>query len=215
MQTLSLAAGSRVLDVDLELDWREHERLLKVALPVDVHADRSTAEIQFGHVERPTHTNTSWDVARFEYVAHRFLHVGEPGFGVAVVNRGTYGHEVTALGKPGGGRATMVRLTIIRGPRFPDHRADNGTHRFHYGIVPGATVADAIRHGYQFNLPVRMASSERELPPLLQLDNEAVVVEAVKAAETARATWSFVVTSRSGAGPRRCSRRTSHCARRR
>ena len=183
VQTLSLAAGSRVLDVDLELDWREHERLLKVALPVDVHADRSTAEIQFGHVERPTHTNTSWDVARFEYVAHRFLHVGEPGFGVAVVNRGTYGHEVTALGKPGGGRATMVRLTIIRGPRFPDHRADNGTHRFHYGIVPGATVADAIRHGYQFNLPVRMASSERELPPLLQLDNEAVVVEAVKAAD--------------------------------
>ena len=80
VQTLSLAAGSRVLDVDLELDWREHERLLKVALPVDVHADRSTAEIQFGHVERPTHTNTSWDVARFEYVAHRFLHVGEPGF---------------------------------------------------------------------------------------------------------------------------------------
>ena len=87
VQTLTLVAGSRVLDVDMELDWREHERVLKVALPVDVHADRSTAEIQFGHVERPTHTNTSWDVARFEYVAHRFVHVGEPGFGVAVINR--------------------------------------------------------------------------------------------------------------------------------
>ena len=136
VQTLTLAAGSRVLDVDMELDWREHERVLKVALPVDVHADRSTAEIQFGHVERPTHTNTSWDVARFEYVAHRFVHVGEPGFGVAVVNRGIYGHEVTALGKQEGGRATMVRLTVVHGPRFPDHRADNGSHRFHYGIVP-------------------------------------------------------------------------------
>ena len=56
----------------------------------------------------------------------------------------------------------MVRLTIIHGPRFPDHRADNGNHHFRYGIVPGATVADAIRAGYQFNLPLRMASSGRE-----------------------------------------------------
>ncbi len=183
VQTLTLAAGSRVLDVDMELDWREHERLLKVALPVDVHADRSTAEIQFGHVERPTHTNTSWDFARFEYVAHRFVHVGEPGFGVAVVNRGIYGHEVTALGKQEGGRATMVRLTVVHGPRFPDHRADNGSHRFHYGIVPGATVADAIRAGYHFNLPLRKLSTGQEVQPLLQLDNEAVVIEAVKAAD--------------------------------
>ncbi|HTT88735.1 MAG TPA: glycoside hydrolase family 38 C-terminal domain-containing protein, partial [Acidimicrobiales bacterium] len=183
VQTLTLAAGSRVLEVDMELDWREHDRLLKMALPVDVHAGRSTSEIQFGHVERPTHTNTSWDVARFEYVAHRFIQVEEAGFGVAVVNRGIYGHEVTAFGKPGGGRGTMVRLTIIRGPRFPDHRADNGTHRFHYGIVPGASVADAVRHGYQFNLPLRTVSSGQELSPLVQLDNEAVVVEAVKAAD--------------------------------
>ncbi len=183
VQTLTLAAGSRVLQVDLEVDWREHERLLKVAIPVDVHADRSTSEIQFGHVERPTHTNTSWDVARFEYVAHRFAHVGEPGFGVAVVNGGIYGHEVTALTKPGGGRATMVRLTIIHGPRFPDHRADNGNHHFRYGIVPGATVADAVRAGYHFNLPLRTVSPGPDVGPLVRLDNEAVVVEAVKAAD--------------------------------
>ena len=183
VQTLTLAAGSRVLQVDLDVDWREHERLLKVAIPVDVHADRSTSEIQFGHVERPTHTNTSWDVARFEYVAHRFAHVGEPGFGVAVVNGGIYGHEVTALTKPGGGRATMVRLTIIHGPRFPDHRADNGNHHFRYGIVPGATVADAIRAGYHFNLPLRTVSPGADVGPLVRLDNDAVIVEAVKAAD--------------------------------
>jgi alpha-mannosidase len=183
VQTLTLAASRRVLEVDMELDWREHDRLLKAAFPVDVFADHSTAEIQFGHLERPTHTNTSWDDARFEYVAHRFVHVGEPGFGVAVVNRGTYGHEVTALGKPGGGRATMIRLTVIRGPRFPDHRGDNGPHRFHYAIVTGVSVAEAIQAGYQFNLPLRAASSAPELDPLVRLDNDAVVVEAAKAAD--------------------------------
>ena len=183
VQTLRLTAGSGALDVGTEVDWREHERLLKVALPLDVHADVSSSEIQFGHVQRPTHDNTSWDAARFEYVAHRFVHVAEPGYGVAVVNGGIYGHEVRAVPRSGGGRATLVRLSIIRGPTYPDPRADNGVHHFRYAIVPGATVADAVRHGYHFNLPLRVVMADREVEPLVAIDNEAVVVEAVKAAD--------------------------------
>jgi alpha-mannosidase len=183
VQTLRLAAGSRALVVDTDLDWHEHDRLLKVALPFDVHADRSSSEIQFGHVERPTHDNTSWEAARFEYVAHRFVHVGEAGYGVAVVNDGVYGHEVRAAGRAGGGRSTVVRLSIIRSPNFPDPRGENGVHHFRYAIVPGATIADAVRHGYHLNLPLRVVMGEREVDPMVALDNEAVVVEAVKAAD--------------------------------
>jgi alpha-mannosidase len=183
VQTLRLAAGSPSLVVDLEVDWREHDQLLKVALPIDVHADQSSSEIQFGHIQRPTHTNTSWDAARFEFVAHRFIHVAEPGYGVTVVNAGIYGHEVAAMERAGGGRATLARLTIVRGPTFPDPRGDNGMHHFRYAIIPGTTVADAVRHGYQFNLPVRAATAEAAVAPLVALDNEAVVVEAVKAAD--------------------------------
>jgi alpha-mannosidase len=182
-QTLRLAAGRRELVVETELDWHEHDRLLKVALPVDVHADVSSSEIQFGHVQRPTHNNTSWDDARFEFVAHRFVHVGEPGYGVAVVNDGIYGHEVVAVPRTGGGRATLVRLSLLRSPNFPDPRGENGVHQFRYAIVPGATMADAVRHGYQFNLPLRAAMAEGEVPPVVALDSEAVVVEAVKAAD--------------------------------
>ncbi len=126
VQVLRLAAGRPELVVETEVDWHEHERLLKVALPVDVHADQSSSEIQFGHVERPTHNNTSWDDARFEFVAHRFVHVGEAGYGVAVVNDGIYGHEVRALPRTGGGRATMVRLSLLRSANFPDPRGENG-----------------------------------------------------------------------------------------
>ncbi len=71
------------------------EKLLKAAFPLDVRADNSSAEIPFGHVPRPTHANTSWDAAKFEICAHRFLHPGERGWGAAVVNHSTYGHEVT------------------------------------------------------------------------------------------------------------------------
>ena len=56
-------------------------------------------------------------------------------------------------------------------------------HNFRYAILPGATIADAVRYGYHFNLPLRVAIAEEEVRPLVSLDNAAVVVEAVKAAD--------------------------------
>ena len=102
---------------------------------------------------------------------------------MAVVNGGIYGHEVVSMERAGGGKATLVRLSLIRSPDFPDPRGENGVHNFRYAIVPGASVADAVRHGYYFNLPLRLAQGEKEVEPLVALDNDAVVVEAVKAAD--------------------------------
>ena len=34
--------------------------------PLNVRAMEATYEIQFGHITRPTHSNTSWDQAKFE-----------------------------------------------------------------------------------------------------------------------------------------------------
>src|SRR6185437_305629 len=114
-QTYRLAAGARRLDIDTEVDWHESAKVLKAAFPLDVHADRSTAEIQFGHLHRPVHTNTSWDHARFEIYAHRFLHVAEPGYGIAVANDSTYGHDVRRTTREAdGGTTTTVRLTLLR-----------------------------------------------------------------------------------------------------
>lgn len=35
-----------------------------VELPLDIHSDNATYETQFGHVQRPTHKNTTWDIAK-------------------------------------------------------------------------------------------------------------------------------------------------------
>lgn len=80
-QTLTLDAGAKRLDLDIEVDWRETEKFLKVAFPLDLHTDRYAAETQFGHLYRPTHTNTSWEAAKFEACNHRFVHLEEPGWG--------------------------------------------------------------------------------------------------------------------------------------
>ena len=131
------------------------------AFPLDVRAERSSSEIQFGHVHRATHTNTSWEAARFEICAHRWLHVGEPGYGVALVNDSTYGHDVTRTVRPDGGTTTTVRLSLLRAPRFPDPETDQGTHRLRYALVAGADLLDATREGYWLNLPERRRARRR------------------------------------------------------
>nr|WP_225953449.1 glycoside hydrolase family 38 C-terminal domain-containing protein [Kibdelosporangium phytohabitans] len=181
-QVIGVRAGSRRVDVRTEIDWHESEKILKAAFPIDVHADRSTAEIQFGHVHRPTHTNTSWDAARFEIYAHRWVHVAEPGYGVAVLNDSTYGHDISRTTSATGTTTTTVRLSLVRAPRCPDPHADQGKHVLTYALLPDASIADAVAEGYALNLPVRQVPGGEAPAPLVSVDGDAVVVEAVKLA---------------------------------
>ncbi|ONI87582.1 alpha-mannosidase [Actinosynnema sp. ALI-1.44] len=182
-QVISVRAGSRRVDVETEIDWHESEKILKAAFPIDVHADRSTAEIQFGHVHRPTHTNTSWDAARFEIYAHRWVHVAEQGYGVAVINDSTYGHDISRTSDDSGTTTTTVRLSLVRAPRCPDPHADQGKHVMTYALLPDATIADAVAEGYALNLPVRRVTGASAPASLITVDSDAVTVEAVKLAD--------------------------------
>ncbi|MFD7320418.1 alpha-mannosidase [Streptomyces sp. NPDC059875] len=184
VQTLTLAAGAERLDLETEVDWHETEKFLKAAFPLDVHADRYAAETQFGHLHRPTHTNTSWEAAKFEACNHRFVHFEEPGWGVALVTASTYGHDVTRTVRPeDGGTTTTVRVSLLRAPRFPDPHTDQGVHRFTHALVPGASVGDAVREGYRVNLPERRVPGDADVVPLVAVDDDAVVVSAVKLAD--------------------------------
>ncbi|MET9912460.1 glycoside hydrolase family 38 C-terminal domain-containing protein [Streptomyces sp. NPDC006476] len=186
-QTLRLAAGARRLDIATTVDWRETRTILKAAFALDVHTDHSTSETQFGHVRRPAHTNTSWDAAKFEICAHRWIHVGEPGYGVALVNDSTYGHDVTRSRRDeaagDGGTTTTVRLSLLRAPTFPDPHPDQGVHRLGYALVPGAAIGDAVREGYRINLPEREIPGDTPVAPLVAVDHDGVVIEAVKLAD--------------------------------
>jgi alpha-mannosidase len=173
-----LRAGASRVDIATEVDWHETEKFLKLAFPLAVRADRSASEIQFGHVFRPTHTNTSWDAAKFEICAHRWVHLAEPGYGAALVNDSTYGHDVTRTA-----HTTTVRASLLRAPRFPDPRTDHGVHKFRHALVAGAAIGDAVREGYRVNLPERVVTGARAVDPLVVVDNPDVVIEAVKLAD--------------------------------
>ncbi|MCS0606139.1 glycosyl hydrolase-related protein [Streptomyces sp. LP11] len=184
-QVLTLPPGERRLLIDTEVDWHETEKFLKLAFPLDLHAERYASETQFGHAYRPTHTNTSWEAAKFEACNHRFVHLSEPGWGVAVVNDSTYGHDVTRTVRHDGdrGTTTTVRVSLLRAPRFPDPETDQGVHRFRHALVPGGTIADAVTEGWRINLPERRTTGAGAVAPLVTVDDDAVVVTAVKLAD--------------------------------
>jgi alpha-mannosidase len=183
IQTLVLRAGSHRLEVATEVDWHETEKVLKVAFPFKLHATDESAEIQFGHLRRPIHTNTSWDAARFELYAHRWVHLDEAGYGIAMVSGSTYGHDIDRSGREGGATTTTLRLTLLRAPRNPDPNTDQGVHRFVYAVVPGASVADAVAEGYALTLPLRLVDAVGAVEPMVTVENPATVVEAVKLAD--------------------------------
>ncbi|QDZ14847.1 alpha-mannosidase [Humibacter ginsenosidimutans] len=180
-QEFTLACDSATLEVTTRVDWHERQKLLKFAFPLDVRADRAASETQFGHVYRATNENTSWDFARFETAAHRWVHVGEPGYGVAVANDSTYGHDVTRQTRRGGGTTTLVRQSLLRAPVYPDPEADQGEHVLRSSLTVGAEVADAVAAGYAINLPLRAGAAPIE--PLVVVDGDGVLVESVKLAE--------------------------------
>jgi alpha-mannosidase len=182
-QRLTLRAGESALEIENRIDWHEREKILKLAMPLDVHADRIAAETQFGHLFRPTHTNTSWDAARFEACQHRFVHVGEPGFGVAIANDSTYGYDVDRSTRDDGGTTTTVRFSLLRAPLFPDPDSDQGMHVLRFRIRPGATVADAVELGYDLATPERRVRATAPIAPLVTSSDPAVVIETVKLAE--------------------------------
>jgi alpha-mannosidase len=181
--TWSIADAAPGLGLTVEVDWRERQHLLKLALPIDVLARDAVSEIQFGHLARPLHQNTSWDAARFETCAQRWVHVGESGFGVAVANASTYGWDITRNPRPDGGTTTLVRATLLRAPIIPDPHCDEGEHTFEFEIVPGADISAAVSSGYRLNLPMVSLRGDGPVEPLVAVDHPAVIVEAVKLAE--------------------------------
>lgn len=181
-QTLTLAPDSRTVKIVNDIDWRETEKLLKLAFPLDVQATHSEAETQFGYQARVTHTNTSWEAAKFETSMHRFVLVREADFGVALVNDSIYGYD-TSREVSDDAVTTTVRLSLLRAPRFPDPDTDHGRHVITTGLVIGAGPAEATRAGIELNAPAAVLRGARDVAPLVSVQGGGIVVSGVKLAD--------------------------------
>ncbi len=178
-QTISLTALSPRLEFSTEVDWYEDHKFLKVEFPFNLRAEYATYEIQFGYVQRPTHFNNSWDMARFEVCAQRWADFSEPDYGVALLNDSKYGYSV---------HNNVMRLSLLRSPKMPDPEADMGQHSFRYALLPHADnpiEAGVIEEGYRFNTPLLTYPTEAELAKqsYFRVSRGSMILDTVKKAE--------------------------------
>lgn len=129
VQDVRLWSNSPRIEFKTTLEWGDRRWLLKARFPLAIRSNVALFESAFGVVERPTHRNTSWQAAQFEVAGHRFADLAEPGFGVALLNDGKYGHH--AIGNELG-------ITLVRSPIYPDPLADEGRQTFTYALYPHA-----------------------------------------------------------------------------
>jgi len=178
------------IDIDNEIDWHESHVLLKVAFPLAASGPFATYEIPYGTIDRPTTRNNSWEQAQFEVPAMRWADLSGPGpngkiHGLSILNQNKYGYD--AVGN-------VLRLTLLRSPKWPDAEADMGHHHFHYALYPHAGTwkeALTVRHGYEYNYPLTAVVTTAHpgtLPAshsFASVSPENVVLTAVKKAEDA------------------------------
>ncbi len=178
------------VDIENDIDWHESHVLLKAAFQLAASGPFATYEIPYGTIDRPTTRNNSWEKAQFEVEAMRWADLGGIGpdgkqHGLSVINDSKYGYDAAG---------NVLRLTLLRSPKWPDAEADMGHHHFHYALYPHAgTWKDAltVRHGYEYNYPLTAVVTTAHAGSLpaehsfASAEPENVVLTAVKKAEDA------------------------------
>jgi alpha-mannosidase len=151
--TVSLPAAvgdaPTAIEIDAEIEWHETMKFLKVEFPVDIVNTEASYETQFGIVRRPTHYNTTWDMAKFEVCVHKWADLSEATYGVSILNDSKFGFAT---------QGNVMRLSLLRAPKAPDAHADMGHHTTRYAIFPHAGQLDhkTVRKAFEFNNPLKI-----------------------------------------------------------
>ena len=174
---IALRPGSATLDFTADVDWHAVEQFLKVDMPVTVQAVNAQYECQYGLVERPINKNTRSDDAKFESCTHRFVRIADADYAAAVVNASTYGSDVSPIhadAAHGTGRGTMVRLSLLSAPLYPDPRTDQGAHSFAWSLVADADMNAVLDEAARLNSPV--IGELPDMAPLVSLADATGVI---------------------------------------
>jgi alpha-mannosidase len=156
--------------------------MLKVAFPVSVMDTLATYEIPYGSITRSTQRNTTWEKAKYEVAAVNWADLSHDDYGVSLLNNSKYGYDI---------KDNVMRLSLLRSPKWPDPTADMGTHSIEYSLFPHKGSwkdANTVRKGYEFNSPLIAVFTDihhGELPTqnsFIQINGDGIVLTTLKKA---------------------------------
>ena len=178
-QEIHFYADSRRIDFSTWVDWKEHQHLLKVHFPVNIHSDEATFEVQFGNLKRKIHGNTSWDEARFESCGQKWMDISEGHYGVSLLNDCKYGYSA---------KDSNIALTLIKSGIEPNKTADQEEHVFTYALYPHKemwSAAGTVQEAYKPNQPAYETKGELKNTgeSFISTDKDNIIIETVKPAE--------------------------------
>ena len=178
-QEIHFYADSRRIDFSTWVDWKEHQHLLKVHFPVNIHSDEATFEVQFGNLKRKIHGNTSWDEARFESCGQKWMDISEGHYGVSLLNDCKYGYSA---------KDSNIALTLIKSGIEPNKTADQEEHVFTYALYPHKEMwcaAGTVQEAYKLNQPAYATKGELKNTgkSFISTDKDNIIIETVKPAE--------------------------------
>lgn len=178
IQTVVLENQSSRIDFVTAVDFAEQRRMLRVAFDTTVKTKEANCDIQHGFRQRPTHRNTSWELACFEFSAQRYVDLSDDIGGIALLNDCKYGYRV---------QEGELELNLLRSPVQIDPEADSGHHDFTYSLMPHAGIlvtSDVMAEAAALNREPLELTGDRKIPafPFI-LENDGVSVEAFKRAE--------------------------------
>ena len=184
-QKIILMEGSRRIDFVTTVDWHESNKMLRTSFPLQLKALDATCDIQFGSLKRPTHSNTTFDMAKHEICAHKYVDLSESDYGVALINDCKYGYNV---------KDNTLDLNLLRSSQYPDEDADQGIHEFTYSLYPhkGDCVDGKVAQvSYELNMPLKVYSPMEKSTEdnhiedfsFIQIDSRNIILETVKKAE--------------------------------
>jgi len=172
------------IDFRTDVDWWEENIMLKVAFPLAVKDTFATYEIPYGYIKRSTEFKNSWDSAKVEVPALRWADVSEKDYGVSLINNSKYGYDC---------KNSVIRLSLLRSPKWPDPTADRGFHKIEYSLYPHKGTwreAKTVNVAYDFNnplIPILTDKHEGNLPPenysFLKLSPDNLVLTILKKSE--------------------------------
>ncbi|WP_277408050.1 glycoside hydrolase family 38 C-terminal domain-containing protein [Lacrimispora xylanisolvens] len=178
-QTMCLYHEKKRIDFKTRIIWEERQKLLKTAFPVGIRSIDARFDIQYGNIRRRITRNDSWEAARFEVVAHKWMDFSETGYGVALLNDCKYGHDIYE---------DTMRLTLIKSATDPDYAADLGLHEFTYSLYPHMEEwydSGLEQESFDLNNPIIAVSGAPKITAgsLFHLDSDYIVADCIKQAE--------------------------------
>ena len=122
--TQFISFHDRIMIFSTDVEWHEHDKLLKVAFPTNIRSRSAKYGIQFGYIDRPTHNNTKRDRAKYE-VFGRWADLSDRTGGITICSDVKSGYDI---------HEGNMMLSLLKAPLQTDKWNDYGKRHFTYKV---------------------------------------------------------------------------------